>query len=204
LLIAAASLRKTGSQGAALLMVGLCVAGYVLGMHIVVGDVVAFWRDWLQRAVTGVPGATVRGFEENDTLRLMNGFLGFLYGLSAMIGLLGGRWLQALAYNPGGFGPEFRRLGLSKLVLALAVAVVWAASFWDQVLASDLFIVGVLLYFFVGLAMVHAIVANRSLSWGWLVPVYLLLVYMPPFAISGLALLGATDAFVDFRSPAAR
>jgi hypothetical protein len=199
-LLAAEALRRTESQGLALLAVGLAVIAFVLGMHIATGDVAAFWHAWLKRAVAGVPGATVRGFEENDTLRLMNGFLAVLYGLSLMVSLLFARWLQSLVYNPGGFGAEFRRLRLPRPVLPVAIAAVWLAGYWNPVLVADLFMVAMMLYFFVGLAVIHGVIAVRGLPWGWVVPVYIVLVYLPQYALSGLALLGAVDTFVNFRA----
>ncbi len=200
LLLAAEVLRRTESQGFALLAIGLTLVGYVLTVHLVTGDVVEFWHAWLKRAVAGVPGATVQGFEENGTLRLMNGFLAVLYGLSLMLALLFGRWLQSLVYNPGGFGPEFRRLRLPRLTLPVAVGVVWAAGLWNRVLVADLFMIAILLYFFVGLAVIHGVIAVRGLSWGWAAPLYLALAYLPQFVLAGLALLGAVDVFVDFRA----
>lgn len=199
-LAAAETLRRTESQGLALLVVALAVAAYILGMHLATGDVVAFWQEWLKRAVAGVPGATVKGFEENNTLRLMNGFLGMLYGLSLALSLLFGRWLQSLAYNPGGFGPEFRRLKLPRLTLLAAALAVWGAGFWNEVLVADLFMLAMLLYLFVGLAVIHGVIAVRGLPGMWAVPVYVALVYLPPFALPGLAVLGALDTFVDFRT----
>lgn len=200
LLIAAETLRRTESQGAALLAVGLTVATYVVAMHLVVGDVVAFWHEWLKRAVAAVPGATVKGFEENNTIRLMNGFLGMLFGLSLMVALLFGRWLQSLLYNPGGFGPEFRRLRLPRLLLPLAVAVVWVAGWWNPILVADLFMAGILMYFFAGLAVIHGVIAIRGLPVGWTVPIYIALVYFPEMVLAGLALVGALDTFVNFRA----
>lgn len=199
LLVAAEVLRRTASQGLALVVVGFTAATLVLVMHALTGDVVAFWRAWLGRAVAAVPGATVRGFEENDTVRLMNGFMAVLYGLSLMLSLLLGRWLQSLVYHPGGFGAEFRRLRPPRLVLPLAVAAVWGAGYGNRVLMTDLFMVAMMLYFFVGLAVLHGVVAVRNLGWGWLAPVYLALVYFPQAALSGLALLGAVDSLVNFR-----
>jgi hypothetical protein len=200
LLAATETLRRTESQGFALLVVGLTVVGYVVAMHLVVGDVVAFWHDWLKRAVAAVPGATVKGFEENNTIRLMNGFLGVLYGLSLMVALLFGRWLQSLLYNPGGFGPEFQRLKLPRLVLPAAVAVVWAAGGWNPVVVADLFMAGILLYFFVGLAVLHGVIAARGMPVGWVVPVYIALLYFPEMVLAALALVGALDTFVNFRA----
>jgi hypothetical protein len=200
LLLAAETLRRTASQGLALLVVGVVVAGYAVGMHAMTGDVVAFWHEWLKHAVTGVPGATVKGFEENNTLPLMNGFLGVLYGLSLMLSLLFGRWLQSLAYHPGGFGPEFQRLRLSRWVLLSVVGIISGAGMWNQVLVADLFMVAILIYFFVGLAVIHGVVAVRGLPSGWTLPLYVALIYFPQFLLAGLALLGALDAFVNFRA----
>ncbi len=200
LLVAAEILRRTESQGLALLAVGLMVAAYTLAMHLANGDVVEFWRQWLQNAVAAVPGATVKGFEENDTLRLMNGFLAMLYGLSLMLSLLLARWMQSLVYHPGGFGAEVHGLRLNRLVLLLAVALVWLSGYLNQVLLADLFMVAMTMYFFVGLAVLHGVIAVRGMNRGWVLPVYILLVYLPQYALSGLALLGAIDAFVDFRA----
>ncbi|SMF93780.1 hypothetical protein SAMN02949497_1072 [Methylomagnum ishizawai] len=200
LLLAAGTLRRTESQGAALLVVGLWVGLFILAMHLATGDVVAFWKAWLHRAVAAVPGATVKGFEENDTLRIMNGLLAVLYGLSLMLGLLFARWLQSLMYNPGGFGPEFRRLRLPRLALLVTVALIWLSGYFSPVLLADLFMAAMMLYFFVGLAVIHGVIEVRGMNRGWALPVYIVLVYWPQFALSGLALVGAIDAFVDFRA----
>jgi hypothetical protein len=204
LLVAAEVLRRTESQGHALLAVGLAVAAFVVAMHLATGNVVEFWHAWLQRAVAAVPGATVQGFEDNGTLRLLNGFLAVLYGLNLMLSLLFARWLQSLAFNPGGFGPEFRRLRLDKRVLFLAVAAVWLAGAGGQAMLADLLMAAMMMYFFVGLAVIHGVIAVRGIAVGWVLPLYVLLAYLPQYALSGLALLGALDAFVDFRAQRAQ
>jgi hypothetical protein len=201
-LLGAEVLRRTESQGLALLAVGLVAAAFVLAMHGLTGDVVGFWQAWLKRAVAGVPGATVQGFERDGTLRLMNGLVAMLYGLSLMFGLLCGRWLQSLVYNPGGFGAEFRKLRLPLAALPVVVAAVWLGGASSQVLTADLFLVAVMMYFFVGLAVIHGVVAVRRLSWTWAVPPYLALFLVPQYTLIGLALVGALDALADFRKRA--
>ncbi|HYE37863.1 hypothetical protein [Methylocaldum sp.] len=202
LLICAEVLRRTESQGLALLTVGLTVGLFVLGMHLVTGDVVEFWQSWLRRAVAAVPGATVQGFERDGTLRLMNGLIAVLYGLSLMFSLLCARWFQSLVYNPGGFGPEFQRLRLPRLVLPVVVAAIWAAGAVNQVLLADLLMIAVMIYFFVGLAVLHGLVAMRRSHWIWAAPPYVALVFVPQYALVGLALVGALDALIDFRTRA--
>lgn len=200
LLICAEVLRRTESQGLALLVVGLTVGLFVLGMHVVTGDVVAFWQSWLRRAVAAVPGATVQGFERDGTLRLMNGLIAVLYGIGLMFSLLCARWLQSLVYNPGGFGPEFQRLRLPRLALPVVVGAIWASGTVSQILVADLLMVAVMIYFFAGLAIVHALVAFRRLHWTWSAPPYVALIFAPQYAVVGLALVGAFDALIDFRT----
>jgi len=200
LLISAETLRRAQSQGAALLAIGVMVGLFVLGTHLATDDVIAFWRAWLDRAVAAVPGATVRGFEENDSLRLMNGLIAMLLGLSLMLSLLLARWLQSIHFNPGSFEPEFLALRLPRLTLFLTVALVWGAGSFDKVLLADLFMAAMMMYFFVGLAVIHGVIAVRGMARGWALPAYILMVYLPQYAVSGLALMGAIDAFVDFRA----
>ncbi|BBA32557.1 uncharacterized protein sS8_0592 [Methylocaldum marinum] len=202
LLFAAEALRRTESQGLALIIVGLAAAAFVVVMHLVTGDVVAFWQAWLMRTVAAVPGATVQGFEREGTLRLMNGLVAGFYGMGLMLSLLCARWLQSLLYNPGGFGPEFRRLRLPRLALPVVVGALWAAGAVNVIMVADLLIVGMMMYFFVGLAVIHGLVAMRGMHWGWLAPPYLALIFAFVYAVVGLALIGATDALIDFRARA--
>lgn len=193
-------LRNSRSLGIALLSVAVVCVAWVIVMHMVTGDVVAFWRGWLARAVAGVPGATLQGFERDGTLPLMNGLAAFTLGFFATLSLLLGRWMQSLLYYPGGFGEEFRGLRLSwRLTVAVALSLA-VASALDRVLLSDLFLVSLMLYLFVGLAVIHGIVDKRRLSWVWAAPPYVAMVLMPQYATLGLALLGAADGFARFRT----
>lgn len=203
-LFGSAALRRSESQGMTLLVVASLCALFVIAMHVLTGDVTAFWRNWLQRAIGAVPGATLRGFERDGTVRLMNGLIAMLLGACSMLSLLLGRWWQALLYNPGGFGPEFARLRLSLMVLLGVVCVLLAAGYFSQGLLADLFMVSVMMYFFVGLAVIHGVVAIRKLAWAWALPPYIALVFLPPYTLMGMAFLGAVDALVDFRARARR
>jgi len=203
-LCGAQALRRTESQGMTLLVVASLCALFVVSMHILTGDVTGFWKSWLQRAVSGVPGAALQGFERDGTLRLMNGLIAMLLGACTMLSLLLARWWQSLLYNPGGFGPEFARLRLPLMVLLGVVLVLLVAGYFSQGLLVDLFMISVMMYFFVGLAVIHGVVAIRKLSWAWALPPYIALVFLPPYALMGMALLGASDAFFDFRARARR
>jgi hypothetical protein len=196
---AAAVLSRDGRQGPPLLLIGAaCMAG-AIAIELISGDATAFWKSWLEHAVKGVRGATVQGFEKNGTLALMNGLMAFLVGAIAFLTLLLARWWQSLLYNPDQFGPEFQRLQLPRTALAAAAALLVIAHFWRPALQMHLLLVGIMMYAFQGLAVVHGVVAQRGIGWtGWLPP-YLALVFVPQFGVVGLAVVGAVDALANFR-----
>jgi len=200
LLAMAEVLRRTGQQGRSLLVAGGVMLAFVLVMHLATDDVAAYWEAWVHRAVSSFPAAVVPVADLKEALRLLNGFIALVYGLSLMLSLLLGRWLQSLAFNPGGFALEFQRLSLPRWALALAVALVWTGGLLDRLLLADLMMVAILLYFFVGLAVVHGVIAVRGASRRWLIPVYLLATLLPPQGLATLAALGAVDTFVHFRA----
>lgn len=192
-------LRRTLSQGVMVMTAGVWLLGYVLLVHWLTGDVVTFWKHWLEVAVANVKGATVYGFEEEGTLRLINSLMTMLYGIAVIASLLLARWWQALIYNPGGFAPEFRHLQMPRLLVAVAVALVWLAGTWDKILMVDLLVAAMTLYLFQGLAVVHFFVVRFERSWVWLVPVYGLLLMLPQFSLVAVAFLGAVDSLADLR-----
>ncbi len=116
----------------------------------------------------------------------------------AMLSLLLGRWWQAVLYNPGGFGREFRGLRLPPLwtgVLALAAVGLWMSSpllvGWAAVVMVPLT--------FCGLALVHSWAAAKGYGSGWLTAFYVAwLMFDPSKAL--LVGLVVVDAIFDFRS----
>lgn len=198
--ICARILRQSESQELALLAAGGFAALLAAGMHVMVGDVVGWWESWVKHAVTGVKGATFRGFERDGTLDYANGIVAVLYGLSVMVSVLIARWWQALLYNPGGFRSEFHNLRLPKLVLAVIAVLILLTGLLNPGLATDLAMVAVMVYFIQGLAVLHGLVGARSHSQLWLLPPYFFLIILPQYVIVGMALAGALDAVLNFRS----
>lgn len=195
--VCAKVLRRTQSQAMALLVAGGFAALFVLGMHLFTGDVVAWWEGWLKRAVSGVKGAAYRGFE--GALEYFNGLVAVVFGMCVMASILLARWWQAVLYNPGGFGAEFRALRLPKLLLPVAVASVLLASGFGRVLMRDMAAVAVMVYFFQGLAVMHGLAVKGGHGAAWLVPPYLGLLILPQYIVVGIAMAGALDSLVDFR-----
>jgi len=199
-LLGAWVLKETQSQGLLVLSAGVISTLFVLGMYLVSDDVTTFWQNWLSVAVSGVEGATVKGFELDGTLPLMNGIITTVYTLSLVISLFIGRYLQSLAYNPGGFNEEFYALKIPFLALTTIIALIALSAAANQQMMMDLLMVFSAVFFFQGLAVLHGVVHKRKMGIGWLLPPYAGVLLVPRFIIVGLAILGVLDVLVDFRS----
>lgn len=204
LLLASETLRRTASQGHALLILGIAVAAFDLGMHVFTGDVVEFWQDWIKNVIASIPKAKIPEVENQSVLRLWNGFVGLLYGVGLISALFIARWMQALAYYPGGFRMEFRELRLPRMALVIAVAAVWLGGLYDPILQGDWFIAAMLIFSVAGLATLLGYMALRKFSPSWNFPLYLTVILFPSLAIPGLAMIGAMDCFIDFRNQGKR
>jgi len=129
----------------------------------------------------------------------VSGTIAYILTLNAIMGLLLGRWMQALLYNLGGFGSEFRELRLSAIgagafFFGSVICRLLGAEYfwWSNVLALPLIMVA--------LAIAHSFcqekVKQQQSSAPWLV-----LCYMAVFIVSPLIMLvGFLDTWLNFRS----
>lgn len=129
------------------------------------------------------------------TPTMIAGFVAALVGINALLGLVIGRWWQAMLYNPGGFREEFHQFRLSKTqaLVCFGIAAVCVAQpnwlFWGLLAALPLLLVCI--------AVVHDRVYAKKMGYPWLVLFYLL-VFFQPFFLAALV-IGFTDSWVDYR-----
>ncbi|MEQ8231411.1 MAG: hypothetical protein RLW61_08320 [Gammaproteobacteria bacterium] len=204
----AVNLARTERQAFSLLMIGALVTAYAVAIRAAVGDVTSFWASRLQLLfdLIAEDGGPRIGAQQVEAVA------GMIHGstLVAMFCMLAGvillaRWWQAVLYNPGGFGAEFRALRLPRAMLAIA-AVCGAAVMMGRFgrgdgipLAGDVFVVVVVLFAFQGLAVLHARARAISLASGWLAGLYVLLMLTPQVVGPILATTGVADSVADFR-----
>jgi hypothetical protein len=112
--------------------------------------------------------------------------------------LILGRYWQALLYNPGGFGREFRAIRLPKSVALSLLAVMCVAPFFGMHALIVWPLCSVPL-FFAGLALVHGLVAQKRLAGFWLVGIYVTLVPFMHLLGPLLVVLAIVDSLIDFR-----
>ena len=211
ILLLAAVLRSTASQGAALACAGLLGGTAIAAIHLLTANPVAWWRGVLEiflvdrmRAGGAPDPATLeslRGVAEKLAPLMSGAPTGIAVGTMVLLFLA--RWAHAVLDNPGGFGKEFRALRVGRPVAIAAVLLGLSAFFFGGFasgLLPELFNLVVALYVIQGIAVAHALVKHRSASSGWLVFMYILVVLMPPLAMIVLSVAGFSDTWLDYRA----
>ncbi|MGR9071881.1 MAG: hypothetical protein ACU833_02320 [Gammaproteobacteria bacterium] len=195
----AKALRKTQLQGHAVLYAAICGVILAASIQFISGNAVEWWSEWLKIAISGVKGATYQGFEDDGTLQLINGFVAMALVMGTVLSVLLARWMQSVLYNPGGFVEEFCVLRIPASALPASVLITAAAYLISVNLMYDMLIIIAITYFFQGLAIIHHIVENKGYSRTYLIPPYLLFFFFPQYVITGLALSGMLDIFINVR-----
>jgi len=123
--------------------------------------------------------------------------------LSMCASLFIARWWQGLLYHPGGFGQEFRALRFGMLVAVAGMAIVTITFVLSGGLLAQIFIslsaIVVIVFMLQGLAIAHHIVAIRKLKIAWLYILYLAMMFLMPYELLLIALIGLSDNWVNYR-----
>jgi hypothetical protein len=118
-----------------------------------------------------------------------------------LFGLLIARWWQALLYNPGGFGEEFRELRLGRAFGILVLFLLALLPFSDGAsLTGNLLLVPGVLLLFQGLAVAHQVRALKQARQAWLVGLYVAVIFFMPQTLLLIACIGLVDIWADIRS----
>lgn len=202
----AVSLRRTASEVRSLLLASLFGVMTVLAFHLGSDDPTQWWHSVLQDALKNSIGQLSEAerslFLQNLKLiaSLMTGGVAAALSASLIGSLFLGRWWQAMLYNPGGFGEEFRVLRLGRTLTAgfMVVLLLFALGV-GGLLFQDIFVVLLVPFVVQALAVAHALVRSRGMDGGWLVALYLLLVVANGHMLLLLSFIGAMDNWFDFR-----
>jgi hypothetical protein len=129
---------------------------------------------------------------------VLNGLIAALLQIVSVLCLIVGRYWQALLYNPGGFGREFRAVRLPRVAaLVLLVCMLVGPNFGPQMaMLTPLCSVPLV---FAGLALMHGLVAEKRLARFWLVGLYVTLLMFMQLIYPLLVALAIVDSLIDFR-----
>ncbi|WP_043230342.1 hypothetical protein [Pseudomonas sp. CF161] len=129
---------------------------------------------------------------------VLTGLIAALLQIVSVLSLIVGRYWQALLYNPGGFGREFRaiRIPLGPAMLLLACMLLGPNFGPQMAMLTPLCSVPLV---FAGLALIHGLVAEKRLARFWLVGLYVTLLLFMQLIYPLLVVLAIVDSLIDFR-----
>lgn len=133
---------------------------------------------------------------------VLTGLIAALLQIVSVLSLIVGRYWQALLYNPGGFGREFRaiRFPLLPAMLLLAFMLLGPNIGPQMAMLTPLCSVPLV---FAGLALIHGLVAQKRLGRFWLVGLYVTLLLFMQLIYPLLVVLAIVDSLIDFRGRSA-
>lgn len=180
----------------------------VIGFYLYVDDPVAFWHSVLNQMIQPmmVDGSDVMVDEVKQTVDMFSHYMtggiaaGTVYGL--LFGLFLARWWQAVLYNPGGFREEYLSLRVRpKMAVAsiLIATIAWLASGSISEICWNITILFVVLYTFVGTAILHAAFSVMKTK-RFMVPFLYITLVLVPHMIAVVIIVGVLDAWLDLRS----
>ncbi|MCQ4240141.1 hypothetical protein [Stutzerimonas stutzeri] len=211
-----------GTFGLALLLrsqnawprVMLCSVGlgllYAVALGAVFGEPIAALATELQKVLPDMLSQAYQQLSVEERARLeallipvLTGLLAALLQIVTLLSLILGRYWQALLYNPGGFGLEFRALRFSPVLAMLLLAgMLFGPSLGVQMaMLAPLCSVPLV---FAGVALLHGLVSQGRMQRFWLVGLYVTLVLFMQVIYPLLAVMAIVDSFFDFRGRASR
>ena len=209
--LTAVVLRETRSLALAMLVSsGLAMAGVLL-VFIAFGDPGQWWLEHLQALIDSVAAqqeidiAPLREFAE-QVAPFMTGALAAGLSFATLTCLLLGRWWQSLLVKPGALRKEFYALRLNRLLSLFGLAIIALAALGFGVVSTlslQWVLVVTILFLFVGLAVVHATLANLKAARGWLIAIYVLMSLLLQVLLL-VIVVGMLDPWLDLRRRTAK
>ncbi len=213
-LLGAFSLAWLLREKASWTLVMLCSVGlgllYAWALGMVFGEPIAALAAELQKVLPEMLSDAYQQLSAEEQARLgslltpvLTGLLAALLQIATLLSLMLGRYWQALLYNPGGFGLEFRALRFPPaLAMMLLVGILLGPSLSVQLaLLAPLCSVPLV---FAGIALLHGLVRQGRMARFWLVGLYVTLVLFMQLLYPLLAVMAVVDSLFDFRGRAAR
>jgi hypothetical protein len=188
-------LRRTGSLSLCLQLATLAGIGLLAVLHAALGDPTQFWSPVVRQLAQEMQR---RGLSLDDVFldTLARGLWGWVTVLTLLLGMCAvflARWWQHLSAESGSFGTEFRQIRLGRALGTVLAAAIVASFLIEHPFADDLARLLVSAFALVGVAAAHRIRHERGANTAWLWALYLLLVFVSPFALPALAGVGFVD-----------
>ena len=201
-------LRETRSLAMAMLAVSALAMAGILLVFLWFGDPSQWWLERLSGLINSladqpeieIDTGSLHEFAE-QVAPFMTGSLAAGLSFAALTCLMLGRWWQSQMVKPGALRKEFYALRLNSMLslLAMGMFALAALKFGSvSALALQWSLVVLVPFLFVGLAVVHATLANLKAARIWLIIIYILMSLLPQ-AMVLVVVTGLLDPWLDLR-----
>jgi len=206
--LAAMVLRRTGSLAMAMLVLTGLALLLVMLIFALLGDPATWWVERLESLADAVAAQPELGIDREAVAHfietvapVMTGTMAAGLSFAALTCVILGRWWQALLVNPGGLRKDFYALRLNRVLSLVGIAIVGLATLKLGVLSNlalQWSLIAMVPFLFVGLAVVHASLANLKAAKGWLIALYVLMSLLPQVLLM-VILVGVLDPWLELR-----
>ncbi len=204
-LVLAAALRSTRSLALTMQLSALIAAAAVLGFHIVVDDLTAFWEpvmtftlEWARTNGLVEQAQVIEANPEQMAHAMTVAFILWGWTKAALFLFVGYRLALTAPGKAAPFG-RFCDLNFGR-VIALIMGVVSLLAFaTDMAWLQSLAVVLLGVFWLQGLSVVHWMNVEGGLPLFVVIAMYVLLPFLHVFLIMALAVVGYTDAWFGFR-----
>ena len=201
-------LRETRSLAMAMLALSALAMAGILLVFLWFGDPSQWWLERLSGLINSlaeqpeieIDTGSLHEFAE-QVAPFMTGSLAAGLSFAALTCLMLGRWWQSQMVKPGALRKEFYALRLNSMLslLAMGMFALAALKFGSvSALALQWSLVVLVPFLFVGLAVVHATLANLEAARIWLIIIYILMSLLPQ-AMMLVVVTGLLDPWLDLR-----
>lgn len=180
----------------------------VAGVYLAIDNPAQLWAEGIQNIIKSLveqQGLLITQAELQEGLEFWSQYItGIVVAgtlISLLMSLLLGRWWQGLLFNAGGFDEEFSHIRLLPrdglvFVVLIALGVLLEGQFAELIWNLDIQVL--LLFFIVGVSVVHVVIKNRGGS-RFLLGVFYIAVFFVPHLMLPLVLIGLSDVWMDWR-----
>ena len=206
--LVAVVLRETRSLAMAMLALSALAMAGILLTFVWFGDPSQWWLERLRGLINSLAVQPELQINTDSLMEFaeqvapfMTGSLAAGLSFAALTCLMLGRWWQSLMLKPGALRKEFYALRLNRMLSLLAVAIFAVAALAlgsISALALQWSLVVMVPFLFVGLAVVHATLANLKARRIWLIVIYILMSLLPQVMML-VVVTGMLDPWLDLR-----
>ncbi len=184
----------------------------VIGVYTVVSDPAGLWNELLNTMMQPMLESAGDNVPLDELKLSIDRLAHYMTGMAAagsvfglLLGLLLGRWWQSQLFNPGGFKQEFTHIKTSpKFAIATLLIIVLALLSGGSVseLAWNISVPLLVLYTFIGTAIIHVLLAARKNA-QIMMPLFYGAMFMlslaTPAVIVPIAITGLSDTWLNLR-----